>query len=152
MRQRKSYLEKYATKPETKYQTGEKYGKWEVLYTIKDERGLRMCRCVCGNEKIIQIANLLRAAKTGGGCRQCSDSHLSDISKIIIRNKEQQKEIIEILQNTKETKVFEKLPEKLNISVPRTEELNTYIKQAEELLKNTADIHFSISSKHKVVD
>ena len=57
MRQRKSYWEKIQTELKIGSQTGEKYGKWEVLYTIKDERGLRMCRCVCGNEKIIQIEN-----------------------------------------------------------------------------------------------
>lgn len=135
---------KCAYKPREVYKhaPGEVYGKWTVLSVEGGRTALRLCKCSCGTTKLVQISNLLRAKKVNGGCANCNQTSKAFYEKVKIQAREQRKEIIQTIQETKEAKVFEKLPDKLNISIPRTEELNTYIKQAEELLRNTSDIHF----------
>lgn len=119
------------------YSKGDKIGKYTVIGQPDITKNEYMCKCECGTEKIIRASNLSNASE-GLCCIECS--YKVRFKKV--KEKEEQKHIIETIKETKETKVFEKLPEKLNIIIPRTDELNAYIKQAEDLLSRTADIHF----------
>lgn len=51
---------------------GDVFGKWILLYEKPKNKGARRfrCRCSCGNEKDVHLANLIRGKSKSCGCQQ----------------------------------------------------------------------------------
>lgn len=50
--------------------TGQRYGRWTVLYRVPNKNGNTYwhCRCDCGTEKDVNASNLRRGLTTSCGC------------------------------------------------------------------------------------
>lgn len=50
---------------------GQVYGKLTItglIYNEKAKRNYALCKCECGNEKVVSISNLIKGATTSCGC------------------------------------------------------------------------------------
>lgn len=109
---------------------GDKIGCFIV--TSKLDNSFVHCKCCnCAVQKLFSVSSLHKRTV----CNVCKykNEEQDAENKITLQN---------IIELTKDKKVFEKLPDKLSINIPNPQELNNYIEKAEELLTNASGISF----------
>jgi hypothetical protein len=146
------------------YSIGVTIGKWTIV--SKEDKNVFLCKCSCGKEQLVTY----KVLQAGGrfGCQQCkTDKEAKEtrdriaqcaLLQVIAENKasiakdiEDKKVVDKALEVTitPEHKPLEKLPTKLNLSIPSAKELDDYIIQAGELLRASVEISFEAKFKDR---
>ncbi len=63
--------------------TGQRFGRLVVIGEVGKNKSLRLCRCDCGNEKVIMGYNLTSGATKSCGCFKHSEAYREKISKSV---------------------------------------------------------------------